>query len=332
MPEPEAQHLLIPPGRRRFLAQLGILAGVGVMAPFVRKSLAKRIERVEVGRPALGTWVRVVVQDGDAERASRAIEKAFAAIRLVDEQMSIHRPDSQLAKVNAAAGRGAIVVDISVLNVIGIACESARRTQDMYDPTILPLMKLYGFYSSGHESYPSDREIAETLDKMGSRHVLIDRARGTLGLTKSGVALDFGSIGKGWALDRAVDAIKSEGISSALVDVGGNVYALGAPDDNAQGWSVGIVHPVSGGIEKTFILRDMAVSTSANSEQNRMLGHIRVGHLFNAKQGRPADGHLSATVTSRTGVHSDVLSTVAFLLGPDKFRDYPGAVESHFIG
>jgi len=331
MPEPEVQQFLIPPSRRRFLSQFGIMAGIGVLTPFMRFSLPRKIQRIEVGRPALGTWVRVVIQDQDTVRANHAAESAFAAIQLVDSQMSIHRSDSQIARVNAAAGRGAVPVDDAVLDVVEMACKGARRTNDAYDPTVLPLMRLYGFYNSGHDSYPSDREIADALDLMGHRHVIVDRAYGKLGLSKAGVSLDLGSIGKGWALDRAIDAIRANGVTSALVDVGGNIYALGTPQD-ADGWAIGIIHPVSGGIVRNMILRNMAVATSANNEQYKMLGHIRVGHLFNAKLGRPADGHLSVTVTANSGVQSDMLSTVAFVLGPDKFRDFPGAVESQFIG
>jgi len=332
MPEPEAQHLLIPPTRRRILAQLGLLAGAGAIAPQLYRTLQKKMQRVEVGRPGLGTWIRVVVQDEDITRANRAIEKAFAAIRLVDDQMSIHRADSQLARVNALAGVSTARVDTAVLDVVGIACEGARRTGDVYDPTVLPLMRLYGFYASGAGHFPSDREIAATLEVMGHQQVVMDRDQSTLGLTKRGAALDLGSIGKGWALDKAVEAIKAEGVHSALVDVGGNVYALGIPEPDAQGWSVGVVHPVTGKIDRTFTLRDRAVSTSANNEQNHELGDVRVGHLLDARHGRPASGHLSASVVAPSGTLSDMLSTVAFLVGPDKFRGFAGADESHFIG
>jgi thiamine biosynthesis lipoprotein len=160
----------------------------------------------------------------------------------------------------------------------------------------------------------------------------VDPESGTLGLDGAGMALDLGSIGKGWALDRAVDALRAEGIESALVDVGGNVYGLGAPEDEPQGWSVGVVHPVTGAVERTFHLRDSAVATSGNAEQSRVLGGIRIGHLIDAVRGRPAGGHRSASVQARTGVESDYLSTVAFLLGPDRFRGFPEATASHFAG
>jgi thiamine biosynthesis lipoprotein len=159
-----------------------------------------------------------------------------------------------------------------------------------------------------------------------------DRSAGTLGLARSGAGLDLGSIGKGWALDRAVAALRREGIESGLVDVGGNVYGIGVPEDGAAGWAVGVLHPGTGRIDRTFHLRDAAVATSGNAEQHHRLGGREVGHLFDARRDRPADGPLSASVLAATGTESDVLSTVAFLVGPDRFRGWAGARAAHFIG
>src|SRR5512143_2809795 len=90
--------------RRRFLAGLGLIAGAGAIGPLLARRLGGGIRSVEASRPALGTWVRVVARSEDGSRAERAIRDAFAAIQEVDGQMSIHRPESQLARVNAAAG------------------------------------------------------------------------------------------------------------------------------------------------------------------------------------------------------------------------------------
>jgi FAD:protein FMN transferase len=246
--------------------------------------------------------------------------------------MSVHRADSQLSRVNAKAGEGAARVDPAVADVVARACSAARRTGGIYDPTILPLMKLYGFYGAKHEGYPSDREISAALHVTGHRHILVDTVAGTVGITRRGVALDLGSIGKGWALDRAVDAVRGVGIRSALVDVGGNVYGLGAPPEQDAGWTVGVLHPATGRVDRTYLLRDRAVATSGNAEQFRSLGGRRVGHLLDALRGRPADGPLSVSVEARSGTESDVLSTTAFLLGPDRFTGFPGAHQAHFIG
>lgn len=343
MAEPSPDHIVdSPPSsasvpraeRRRFLVQLGLLAGAGLI-PFVGRGASAergRPTRLETARPALGTWVRVVAVDGDESRAARGVERAFAAISLVDRQMSIHRADSQLARVNAAAGIRAVRVDAALLDVVARACDGSARTGGIYDPTVLPLMRLYGFYGASRERYPTDREISDALTRTGRELVVADRAAGTLGLTRRGAGLDLGSIGKGWALDRAIDALRAEGVASGLVDVGGNVYAMGVPDEQAAGWNIGVSHPVTGAVDRRFTLRDEAIATSGNSEQSHRLGKTLVGHLLDARGGRPANGPLSATVRARTGVDSDRCSTVAFLLGPGRFRGFPGAVEAHFIG
>ena len=360
VPEPSTDHVVESSSaspsdrrtdRRRFLLQLGLLAGAGVL-PLAGGLLSKKgmrgaaaaaasgvaATRLETARPALGTWVRVVAVSDDEARAARGIEGAFAAIARVDRQMSIHRPDSQIARVNAAAGVSAVAVDRDVIDVVERALEGARLTGGLYDPTILPLMRLYGFYESKRSAYPSDREIADALHVTGHRLVTIDRGAGTVGLTRRGAALDLGSIGKGWALDRAVEALRAAGISSALVDVGGNVYAMGTPDAGGaagpagEGWVIGVAHPVTGAVVRRFVLRDEAIATSGNAEQTHRLGAARVGHLLDARRGRPADGPLSATVRAKTGVDSDRGSTMAFLLGPGRVASCPGILESQFIG
>jgi thiamine biosynthesis lipoprotein len=317
--------------RRRLLAGFGVLAGAAALVPLLERLTARRMDRVEVSRPALGTWVRVVARHGDPARASRGVERAFAAIQRVDEQMSIHRPGSQIARVNAMAGRGPVAVAPAVVEVVSRACAAARRSGGIYDPTVLALMRLYGFYRSAGR-YPTDRAIGDALGRTGWNLVTVDRTRGMVGLTREGMGLDLGSIGKGWAVDQAVAALEAEGIASGLVDVGGNVYGLGVPEDGADGWSVGVMHPVSGRVDRVFQLRDAALATSGNYNQGHLLGGVHVGHLMDAVRGRPSDGHLSASACARTGVEADELSTVAFLLGPGRMGDWPEGSGFHFIG
>jgi thiamine biosynthesis lipoprotein len=318
--------------RRRFLSGLGAMAGAGALAPLLAGRRTSHAERLETSRPMLGTWMRVVVRGVDPSRAERAIANAFAAVRTVDEQMSVHRADSQLSRANAAAGHAAVGVDPAVLEVVARACDNARRSGGIYDPTVLPLMRLYGFYGEPRTSPPDAREVDRVLARMGWRDVHIDRAAGTLALLRPGAGLDLGSIGKGWAVDRAVDALRAEGVRDGLVDLGGNVYGLGTPGDGAEGWSVGAFHPVTARLDHVFVLHDTAVATSGNSEQTRTLGPIRIGHLFDARRGRPANGHLSATVHAQSGVEADGRSTTAFLVGPDQFHGYPGVIDCYFIG
>ncbi len=318
--------------RRQFLTGLGVFAGAGLIAPLVGRPSGEGMVQLDHGRTGLGTWTRIVARHADGARASRAVEKAFAAIDEVDRQMSIHRSDSQLSAVNAAAGLRAVPVAPEVREVTRLALDTSRRSGGVYDPTVLNLMKLYGYYGTGRTTYPTDREIATVLDPMGWQNVRQDDAAGTLGLSRAGAGLDFGSIGKGWAVDRAVAALRAEGIHSGLVDIGGNVYGLGSPGDGAAGWSVGVFHPRTGETLKVYALRDQAVATSADTEQYRLLSQVRVGHHFDARRGRPGGGHISVTILAATGMESDAFSSTAFLLGPDRFRGWPGALDAFYIG
>ena len=329
----------IPPrgtlSRRRFLASLGLIAGAGAAAPLLARLGTRDGASVEVSRAGLGTWIRIVARHTERERAAQAIENAYRAIDRVDQQMSVHRADSELTRVNRGAGDQTAAVSSDLIEVVERARAAAERSGGIYDPTVLPLMKAYGFYRAAGAPatrYPSDHAVAGALEVMGWRRIAADPGAGRLGLERRGAGLDLGSIGKGWAVDRAADALRAAGVKSGLVDIGGNVYGLGTPDPLADGWSVGVLHPVTREVDRVFVLRDQAVATSGNYEQYRILSGIRVGHPFDARRGRPSDGHLSASVQARTGVESDVMSTAAVLLGPDAFRGWPGAERVHFIG
>ena len=318
--------------RRRFLLSLGLLVGAGATATLGPRLPGERLVRVEASRPGLGTWIRITARHREAARAERAIAKAFAAIAAVDAQMSVHRADSELSRVNAMAGREAVPVGEALLEVVGRARDASLASGGVFDPTVLPLMRLYGFYDSGRAHWPSDREIAGTLRAVGADGIVLDREAGTLGLARAGAALDLGGIGKGWAVDRAVEALRAEGVGSGLVDVGRNVYALGTPDEASEGWAVGVLHPGTGAVDRVFTLRDAAVATAGNTENFVTLDGARVGHLFDASRGRPSDPHLSASVVARSGTDSDTGSNLAFLLGKDALACLPGVLDSHFVG
>ena len=317
--------------RRRFLKGIGLLAGAGAVAPLMRRLGAREGARVDETRAKLGTWFRIVVRHADAATASLAVERAFAAVDRVDAEMSIHRPDSRITAVNGGSGSAETRVSESILDVVAMAREGARRTAGIYDPTVLPLLRLYGFYGATRSTVPSDHEIARAMEAVGWEGIVLDRGARTLGLKRKGAALDLGSIGKGWAVDRAVAALRDAGIRDGLVDAGGNLYGFGEPEDGVSGWSIGVHHPVTGAVDRVFVLRDQGIATSGNYEQYRVLGGLRVGHLFDARRGRPADGHLSSTVLAANATQADLMSTVSFLLGPDRFA-WPEAQAVHFIG
>lgn len=301
--------------RRQFLKVLSAGIGTGALAAgglWRWRSLVPM--SVQKTRPLLGTFLTITVHHSDEAMAERAVEHAFAAVEMVDRVMSIHRSDSDLSRINASAGNDMVSVDPSLIDVLKMAQQFHGLTGGVYAVTCLPLMQLYGFYQSqtGNLHYPSDRKIYEVLSVIGQKQITLDEKSNRVGLSHAKAGIDLGSIGKGYAVDRAGDVLKSFGIKNALIDAGGNVLAIGAP------WRVAIRNPQSENKEAYFemlTLKDEAVATSGNYEQSLWLDGLRVGHLFDAKKGKPSDPLLSATVVAKNATLADGLSTSAFLLG-----------------
>lgn len=335
--------------RRQFLKVLtagiggGLLTGSGLW----RLRSLRPPDVFKETRSLLGTFITITVHDPDGAKAREAMAKAFAAVQKVDAVMSIHRLDSDLSLVNGHAGNEMISVDPSLIDILKTAEKFYALTGGIYDVTCLPLMQLYGFYSSGgrRHHYPSDRMIGEVLERTGQRHVRFDEKSNRVGLTRTKAGIDLGSIGKGYAVDLAGDVLKSFGIKNALIDAGGNILGLGAPygdEDPAHGWRVAIRNP-NGGDKKPYFekvtLRDAAVATSGNYEQVVWLDGRRVGHLLNAKNGRPSELRIaSATAVAKNAALADALSTSTFLMGPEaqgRFKGLATAIyyhgETHFF-
>jgi thiamine biosynthesis lipoprotein len=138
--------------------------------------------------------------------------------------------------------------------------------------------------------------------------------------------MDLGGVAKGYAVDRAVQALRSHGIERALVNAGGDIYAMGTPEDE-EGWRIGIQHPCDPRkLAAAFRVRDQAVATSGNYENAVSVNGERIGHLFDPHSGRPANPILSATVVAPSAMEADALATASFLMAEKDSRSF---VNSH---
>lgn len=313
-----------------------VLGGTG----FLRTRPETKAHVIRHARSMLGTLISIQIHHPDTKLAEEALRDAFAAIDEVDRVMSIHQSNSDVSRVNAAAGRHAVTVAPILVAVLKTASHFHERTQGAYDVACLPLMRLFGFYPPplklrrGYvHHYPSDREIARVLEVSDQRWIEVDPARLQVGITKEGAAIDLGSIGKGFAADRAAAALRRHGVTRALIDIGGNLLALGTPED-ADGWNVAIRNPQSSGDDdflQTVTLKDQAIATSGNYEQSVILDERRVGHLFDMRSGHPSNELLSATVVARNATFADALSTSAYLLGEPGRSVIEGEADALFL-
>jgi thiamine biosynthesis lipoprotein len=301
--------------RRRFLRGAGLAVLSAAILPqsiFSRYSLFP----LKRSRLSMGSVLEMTVFGESRSHCLHATERAFAEFDRVERLMSVFDERSQLSFVNRHSCEQDVEVDPSIVEVI----EQARRvhtlTRGAFDPTIEPLMELYGFRDpSSHSSFPSDREIADTLDAVGVSNVTVNHRLSTVRFTHRKTRLDFGGIAVGYAIDRAVAVLRSEGIESALVNHSGDVFALAAPPDD-DAWSIGIVDPLqTDSIITTVRVKDQALSTSGNYEKFVRMGDRTVGHLLDPATGFTTSSVLSGTVIAPTAIEADALSTGLYVAG-----------------
>ncbi len=273
----------------------------------------------------MGTFVSISIHGSHVGRHSGAVEQAFDEVRAVDVLMSTFRPDSQVSRLNRAAGRDSMAVDPRVAEVLRAAHLMGAQSGGVFDVTVLPLMRAFGFREGDREGkphLPTPEALHAALARVDYRAIEVDTVRDAAGLAHSGAAIDLGGIAKGYAVDRATEVLRARGVRQAVINAGGDLRVLGAPGpDNGDGWRVGITDPLQPGrILATLELRDQAIATSGNYEHFIEVGEERFGHLIDPKSGSPAEPMLSATVVAPTAMQADAASTTAFLMGHE-----PGA-------
>lgn len=264
---------------------------------------------------AMGTIVSITAVGRDKRWVENAIEAAFDEIRQVEQLMSVHDKHSQLSALNRAAGEQLVRVDGRVLEVAEAAMKYGRLTDGMLDVTVLPLMRLWGFYDQ-RNGLPGSDELRKNLSLVNAEHIKIDRKNQRIGLNKKGVQMDFGGVAKGYAVDRAGQVLRKYGVKSAIINGGGDIYAMGSPPDS-DAWLVGITDPLKPEqVFATTTLKDQAMATSGSYERYRIIDGKKYGHIIHPRTGLPVAGTLSTTVVAPSTLEADALSTAAFVFGP----------------
>lgn len=279
--------------------------------------------RVDRSVPVMGTVLHVSAWAADQETAGTAAEAGRAAVFRVDSLMSNYKPDSEISRLNDVAGTGRWTpLSPWTIEVLNAALTWARRSQGAFDPTVGPLMKAWGFFQ--HEpGRPDPDALVQAEALVGWEGVTVDSTGARARLERSGMQLDFGALAKGFALDRALEAMREAGATSALADLGGNVSVFGTPPGADSLWVLGIRHPrTPGDLMGTVAVRSGSVATSGDYEQMFEDAGVRYSHIMDPTTGEPAQGVVAVTVAADDGMTADALSTLLFVLGPDRGRAF----------
>ena len=268
---------------------------------------------------ALGTVCSVTLfEHGD----SRIYSEIFNRIREIDNLMSVNIAASELARVNAAAGISPVQVNGGVFKVIERAIYFAEFSGGAFDPTVGPLVSLWGI-GGDNPKVPLQEEIDRVLHLINWRDVELDRDNGSVFLKREGMALDLGAIAKGYAADEAAAIIKNNNVKRAIIDLGGNILICGEKE-NKSPWTVGIQKPGEKRGVYLGILRITAQTVVSSGVYERFFetDGIRYHHIFSPLDGYPANnGLLSVTIITSNSMDADTLSTAVFVLGYEKGRE-----------
>lgn len=261
-----------------------LVLGALLAAPAARASSQER--RADRARWVMGTLCGI-----EAEGPDEAVTAAFAELERWDRVLSLYKEDSELNALNARAGTGPVPVSAELYAAIARALLLAEETGGAFDPSVLPLL----------------RRGPAALAAAGWAKVRLDPAARTVSLPAGG-GLDFGGIGKGWALDRAGEVLRARGVKAARLNFGGQVLALGAPA-GAAGWEVSVP-----GRAGPLVLADASLAVSGNDQ--------RPGHIVSPFTGRRLRRDFSAAALAPTAAEADAWSTALYVLGknPPSFR------------
>jgi thiamine biosynthesis lipoprotein len=272
---------------------------------------------VTVDFTGMGTMGSLVLPPAEAAQAARWRGSVTACISSLESRLSIFLPESDLARLNAAAGGDPVEMAPETLALLEMGVQAGRDSGGAFDLTVGPLMALWGFRGSNSTlRVPLEAEREQALRLVGIDHVVLSGR--TARLDQPGVRLDAGGVGKGFAVDRCWEILRQQGAGSFLINLGGNMRASGQPTSRRP-WTVGVRHPFESGklIGKVRLAEGQAVATSGHYERFVTIGGIRYAHIMDPRRGIPVRGMAGVTVVAPTAAEADILSTTMFVMGPE---------------
>lgn len=267
----------------------------------------------------LNSVLNVKILDKNADK-EKIMKRVKSRLEEIEEKMSLNLPTSELNKINENAGIKPVKVSDDTLSLIKTSLKyhklSADNQNGAFDIRIGPLVKLWDI-GGLNQKIPSYEEIISVLNKMKGEVIIKEN---TVYLEDEGMILDLGGAAKGYATDEIVKILREEGVKSAIIDLGGNIYILGSKEDGSD-FKVGIQDPTAtrGHYLGTVSLSDKSVVTSGTYERYFEDKGIRYHHILSTTTGYPADNNLvSVSVIGENSTLCDIMSTTLYLLGLEK--------------
>ncbi len=264
---------------------------------------------VRLARMAMACRFELVLQGEDEPWLRAAGEEALREIERLETRLSRFLPASDVSRINAHASQKAVPVEPWLFDLLKHSLYLHHCTDGAFDLTVGPLMQAWGFYGDGGR-VPDADELAEARLRTGMHLVELDEAHRTVRFAHEGVALDFGAIGKGYAVDEAMHLLREAGVERAFLHGGAStMYGIGQPLD-ADSWNVAVVDPRSPDEPIAVVaIRDEALSVSAVSGKFFEVEGTCYGHVLDPRLGKPVRGALLAATVTSSAATADAVST-----------------------
>lgn len=281
----------------------------------------------------MGLPVRILLYAPTERRAERAAEAAFARIAELDAVMSDYRDDSELRRLEKTPGAWT-PVSPDLLEVLAKAVSLARATGGAFDPTVGPVVALWRDARAAGQMPPGPA-IEAAREAVGWKHLEVDRRRGAVRLAKEGMRLDLGGIAKGYILQQALMTLRSEGLSRALIESGGDIV-VGSGPPGLAGWRVDVPEASEDVRRRASELTNSAIATSGADAQFVVINGVRYSHVVDPRTGIGVTHNVTARVIADDAAIADALATALSVSGPDGVKSaleaYPDAVVSLVVG
>ncbi|HEY6035068.1 MAG TPA: FAD:protein FMN transferase, partial [Kofleriaceae bacterium] len=253
---------------------------------------------------AMGTSVSVWFWTDREADAAKAAEAMFGEIKRLDKEMTTWLPDSDLSKINAAAGDKPVKVSDETLAVIARALDVSKRSGGVFDITVQAFHGLWKFDEDMDGSLPDQAEVKKRLALIGWKDVVLDKAKKTVFLKRKGMAITLGGIAKGYAVDKCVALLKAAGFTDFMVQAGGDMYISGKKGN--EPWVVGIRDPRGEDLFAGMPITDHSFSTSGDYERG-FVGKdgVRYHHILDPRNGFPAHASRSVTIRAKDAYTAD---------------------------
>ncbi|HFI0462892.1 TPA: FAD:protein FMN transferase [Streptococcus suis] len=257
------------------------------------------------------------------------MDQAIEYIKKMEELLSTNIEGSDVYKINAAAGQEPVKVSAETFELIEKALEYSELTEGRFDITIGAVNDLWRI-GQDDARVPSQDEIDQALQKIDYKKVILDADNQTVFLSEAGMRIELGGISKGYIGTGIADMFYQTGVTTAIINLGGNVIVMGTSPGSDEGWNVGVQDPdeVRGATVGTQRAKDYAIITSGIYERFLEVDGTRYHHILDPKTGYPLDNNISGvTVFAPRSTDGDALSTSLFLFGIEEGLEFVNQME-----